>query len=212
MFISRDGFVAPQEYSKTAFIHFLLINLISFGWICAIPIMVEHMNDIFGGTAHFFKFILFSTVVGLLTNVFFGRLVDKTSSRFVLGIGLLLNLVFWLILATTENFFALGAAFAIEGVAFSALMIARAPYFHELISKLKDEKAYDSLESDAKIGMLVSMFLCLIGSGYLYRIFPRKPIDRREAASMGSSLRSVRNLTGLCIRRKLSYQNFLSTD
>lgn len=158
-----------------AFLHFLLINLISFGWICAIPIMVDHLNSVFDSNTYFFKFVLLSTVVGLLTNIFFGRLVDKTSSRFVLSIGLVLNLAFWLVLASSESVYAITAAFILEGASFSALLIARAPYFHELISKLKGEDAYDKLEADAKIGMLIVMFGFFIGSGHLYEIHSSIP-------------------------------------
>lgn len=171
----REDIIVSRGYSKHTFAHFLLINIISFGWVFALPIMVEHIGTLFEGNSFFFKLVLISTITGLCTSVFFGRLLDRTSSRAVLVIGLILNLAFWLVMPFINNFLLMCLAFIVEGAAFSALMIARAPYFYEMITELKSEGDYGRLESDTKMGMLSVLFLCLLGSGYLYETNPALP-------------------------------------
>ena len=151
-------------------IHFVFLNIISFGWICAIPIMVDHLNSTLGGDSYFFQFVLISTVVGLLFNIFFGRLLDKKNSRFVLSIGLLFNAIFWLIMVFADNYLLILGAFIMEGISFSALLISRAPYFYDLINKIKGEGFYEKLEARSKMGMIMLTIFLFLTSGFLYSI------------------------------------------
>ena len=152
------------------YLHFIFLNIISFGWICAIPIMVEHLNSTLGNNSYFFQFVLISTIIGLVFNLFFGRLLDKKDSRIVLFIGLTFNLLFWILLSLFENYYLILLAFVFEGISFSALLISRAPYFYDLISKIKNKEYYEKIEANSKIGMIALTIFLFLLSGYLYSI------------------------------------------
>jgi MFS family permease len=160
---------------RTQFSHLVLIALAAYGWVFAIPLMVPYMEHILGSGEYFYKLILISTVVGLSFNLYFGKLVDKISSRYVLGCGLILNSLAWIGFSVSHSLSGVILSFVLEGLSFSAIMVSRSPYYHDLVCSIKTESYYIQLEAKVKKIVILLMVCALFSSGYLYEIYKPLP-------------------------------------
>lgn len=154
-----------------SFFHIVSITAISYGWLSAIPIVVPYLNELLGSHSYFFYFVLLSTFAGLISNIFFGRLLDKFNSRIVISIGITLNIAFWITLIYAKTTIGISIAFIFEGLSYAAIAVSVYPYSYDIICSVKDKKSYPEIQAKIRSYMLVFMVILLILSGFLYSLF-----------------------------------------
>jgi MFS family permease len=154
---------------------FIIINLITFGWMCAIPIMLEHVEKIALQPSFFYTLMTISAVVSIFINFACGKAFEVFGSRGLILIGIVLNILFWFLLTISSTKEMLIVSFIVEGLSFSALLIARAPYCFDFLKSKGFENDYAKIESESKFLMLFLMVCLLSFSGYLYEINPMIP-------------------------------------
>lgn len=151
------------------------LDIATFGYCFAIPVMVLYITDLFGQAEYYFYLAVVQSFVVFSCGTLFGKVADKCGRKPALVAGLGFSIISWFLLFYAPTLPLVVTAFLLRGVGEAFLGTSHSAYLFDLLQAHKANKRYNEEEAKKSSYGIIVITLLTLFAGFSYQVNPGLP-------------------------------------